>query len=388
MGARLDKGRKLRVVTLIDQLGLTGGAERVATEVVQRLDPDRFERTLCVSRWKSHEEDNPLIAPRVGALRDADVRIVGIRRTSRGGVWAWWPLVKLLREERVDILHSHQFGSNLWASILGRIAATPVVIAHEHNWSFDGEPLRQFLDRHVIATRAAAFLAVSRQTRQAMIDLEGIDPDRVRFIPLGIATPPARPGGDVRAELGISEGAPVIGTACTLRPEKALDVLIRAAAALREDFADLRVLIAGDGPDRARVEALITELELGEVVTLLGGRGDIPDFLRALDVAVCSSDWEGSPLSVMEYMEAELPVVATRVGGIPDMIENGVEGVLVDPGDPAAIAGAVGSLLRDPGRAAEMGRNGRRRRREEFDLDVTARLIGELYEELYAAARG
>ena len=76
------------------------------------------------------------------------------------------------------------------------------------------------------------------------------------------------------------------------------------------------------------------------MVTLLGGRGDIPDFLRALDVAVCSSDWEGSPLSVMEYMEAELPVVATRVGGIPDMIESGVEGVLVDPGDPEAIAGA------------------------------------------------
>jgi glycosyltransferase involved in cell wall biosynthesis len=388
MGARLDKGRKLRVVTLIDQLGLTGGAERVATEVVQRLDPDRFERTLCVSRWKPHEEEDPLIAPRVKALRDADVRIVGITRTSRIGVWAWSPLVKLLRDERVDILHSHQFGSNLWASILGRIAATPVVIAHEHNWSFEGEPLRQLLDRHVIATRAAAFLAVSRQTRQAMIDLEGIDPDRVRFIPLGIATPPARPGGDVRAELGISEGAPVIGTACTLRPEKALDVLIRAAAALREDLPDLRVLIAGDGPDRARVEALIAEFGLGEVVTLLGGRGDIPDFLRALDVAVCSSDWEGSPLSVMEYMEAELPVVATRVGGIPDMIESGVEGVLVDPGDPAAIAGAVASLLGDPGRAAEMGRNGRRRRREEFDLDVTARLIGELYEELYAAAGG
>ena len=118
------------------------------------------------------------------------------------------------------------------------------------------------------------------------------------------------------------------------------------------------------------------------------GRGDIPDFLQALDVAVCSSDWEGSPLSVMEYMEAELPVVATRVGGIPDMISTGVEGVLVEPGDPEAMAAAIGGLLRDPARAAAMGRRGRRRRRAEFDLDVTARIIGELYEELYAAARG
>ena len=388
MGARLDKGRKLRVVTLIDQMGVTGGAERIATEVVTRLDPERFENTLCVSRWKAREESDPLIAPRLGALRDAGVRIVGLRRGSRLGLWAWAPLVRLLRDERIDILHSHQFGSNLWASMLGRIAATPVVIAHEHNWSFDGEPVRRLLDRHVIATRADAFLAVSRQTRQAMIDLEGIDPEQVRFVPLGIATPPAGPRGDVRAELGISEGTPVIGTACTLRPEKALDVLIRAAAALLGDFPDLRVLIAGDGPDRERVEALIAELDLGAVVSLLGGRGDIPDFLRSLDVAVCSSDWEGSPLSVMEYMEAELPVVATRVGGIPDMIESGVEGVLVEPGDPEAMAGAIGGLLRDPARAVAMGRRGRRRRRAEFDLDVTARMIGELYEELYAAAGG
>jgi glycosyltransferase involved in cell wall biosynthesis len=389
MGARPQEGRKLRVVTLIDRLGITGGAERVATEVVRRLDPDRFERTLCVSRWTPEEEADSLIAPRVGALRDAGVRVVGIKRHSRFAVWAWAPLLSLLRAERIDVLHSHQFGSNFWASILGRMAGTPVVIAHEHNWSFEGQRLRRFVDRRVIASRADAFLAVSRETRRGMIELEGIDPQRIRFVPLGIATPVTTPEADVRAELGIGDGAPVIGTACTLRPEKALEVLVRAAAALIEDFPDLRVLIAGEGPDRARVESAIDRLGVRQTVTLLGGRGDIPDFLRALDVAVCSSDWEGSPLSVMEYMEAELPVVATRVGGIPDMISSGVEGLLVPPGEPEAIAVAVAELLRDPARAAEMGRRGRLRRREEFDLDVTARRIGELYEELYeAASRG
>ena len=386
MGARPAKGRKLRVVTLIDQLGITGGAERVATEVVTRLDPHRFERTLCVSRWAPHEEADPLIAPRVEALRETGVRIVGIRRRSRVAVWDWAPLLSLLRAERIDVLHSHQFGSNFWASILGRMAGTPVVIAHEHNWSFEGQQLRRILDRYVIAPRANAFLAVSRETRRGMIELEGIDPERIRFVPLGIATPANTRGADVRAELGIADQAPVIGTACTLRPEKALDVLVRAAAILVDDFPDLRLLIAGEGPDRGRVEALTDQLGLGETVTLLGGRGDIPDFLQALDVAVCSSNWEGSPLSVMEYMEAELPVVATRVGGIPDMISSGVEGVLVPPGRPEAIAAAVADLLRNPDEAAEIGRRGQRRRREEFDLDVTARRIGNLYEELYEAS--
>ncbi len=120
------------------------------------------------------------------------MRIVGIEAGIRGSASGHGrPLVSLLRSERIDVLHSHQFGSNLWASILGRMAGTPVVIAHEHNWSFEGQPLRRVLDRHVIATRADAFLAVSRQTRQAMIELEGIDPEQVRFVPLGIATPPA-----------------------------------------------------------------------------------------------------------------------------------------------------------------------------------------------------
>jgi glycosyltransferase involved in cell wall biosynthesis len=260
------------------------------------------------------------------------------------------------------------------------------VIAHEHNWSFEGQRARRLVDRHVIAPRADAFLAVSRQTRAAMVELEGIDPRLIRFVPLGIATPATTPGADVRAELGIGDSTPVIGTACTLRPEKALDVLVRSAATLVSDFHDLRVLIAGEGPDRARVESLIDRLGLGRTVTLLGGRGDVPDFLEALDVAVCSSEWEGSPLSVMEYMEAGLPVVATRVGGIPDMISDGVEGLLVPPGDPEAIAVGIAELLRDRDLAAEMGRRGRRRRREEFDLDVTARRIGELYEELYESA--
>ena len=133
MGAVPDKGRKLRVVTLIDQLGITGGAERIATEVVTRLDADRFERTLCVSRWTPKEEADPLIAPRVRILREADVRILGIKRHSRLAFWAWAPLLSLLRAERIDVLHSHQFGSNFWASILGRMAGTPVVIGWQES---------------------------------------------------------------------------------------------------------------------------------------------------------------------------------------------------------------------------------------------------------------
>jgi glycosyltransferase involved in cell wall biosynthesis len=146
------------------------------------------------------------------------------------------------------------------------------------------------------------------------------------------------------------------------------------------------VLVVGDGSERERIEALLSELGLEDTVTLLGMRSDVPDLVRAFDVAVLSSDFEGTPLAIMEYMEAEKPVVATRVGGVPDLIAHGVHGLLVSPQDPGALAASVAELLRDPARAAEMGRRGGERRRREFDLDATVRRLEELYERLYAAS--
>ena len=180
----------------------------------------------------------------------------------------------------------------------------------------------------------------------------------------------------------------MIGTACTLRPEKALDVLIRAAAALLDDFADLRVLIAGEGPDRERVEALIAELGLGEVVSLLGGPWRHPRLPAGARRRGLLLGLGGKPALGDGVHGGRAAGGRDPGGGDPRHDRDGVEGVLVEPGDPEAIAGAVAELLRDPDEAAEMGRRGQRRRREEFDLDVTARMIGELYEELYAASGG
>jgi glycosyltransferase involved in cell wall biosynthesis len=382
---RVPDGGKLRVVTLLDVIGISGGAERIAREVVTRLDPERFDRTLCVSRWP-----HPVAATRAQAeemadeLRDAGVRFVGLGRRSRWDLSSWGSLVQLLRRERIDVLHAHKFGPNVWAAALGSLARTPVVVAHEHTWSFQGQPMRRFLDRRVIGARADAFLTVSREDRRRMIEIERIDPRKLVYIPNGISTPPPPTGRDVRGELGIPKEAPVVGTVCVLRPQKALDVLVRAAAVLRERCPEVRVLIVGSGEQRAPLERLTAELRLESTVKLLGLRSDVPDVLAALDVAACSSDFEGMPLSVLEYMEAGLPVVATRVGGLPDLIEHGCEGLLVEPRDHVGLAAAVGDLLDDRPRAAELGRRGRERRRSEFDIATTVSRIEDLYEELSA----
>jgi glycosyltransferase involved in cell wall biosynthesis len=376
--------RKLRVVTLVDRLG-TGGAERLAIQTTTRLDPERFDRTLVASRDFDVAVSKQHVANALADLRAADVRVIGLKRTSARQVWAWWPFYRLLRRERVDVLHAHKFGSNLWGTIVGRLARVPVIVAHEHTWSYEGQPLRRLADRAVIARWSSAFVAVSREDQRRMIEVEHIRPQDTLFIPNGIPAPPAASGADVRAELGIAADVPVIGTVSVLRPQKALDVLLRASRILVEDFPGLRVLIAGEGDRREALEQLTDELGLGDTVMFLGVRTDVPDVLAALDVAVSSSDYEGSPLSVMEYMEAARPVVATRVGGIPDLIDDGEQGLVVEPQDPAGFAAAVAQLLRDPERARRMGERGRERRRTEFDIDVMVRRLEALYEELRAS---
>jgi glycosyltransferase involved in cell wall biosynthesis len=379
--------RKLKVATLVDRLGTHGGAERLAVQVAERLDPARFERTLCASRFSVDERASGAVAPALAELQDAGVRFLGLDRRSRAELWAWRPLLSLLREEKIDVLHAHKFGSNVWGVLLGRLARVPVVIAHEHSWSYEGQPLRRLIDHHVIARGSDAFIAVSREDRRRMIEIERIAPKDVRFVPNGIPAPPAASGRDVRSELGIAADAPVVGTVGFLVPLKALDVLVRAASQLAPEFPGLKVLVVGEGEERARLEALVAELGLDGTVLLPGHRADVPDVLASFDVAVLCSDSEGSPLSVLEYMEAGKPVVATRVGGVPDLIDDGVHGLLVERRDHAGLADAVASLLRDRERAARIGERARKRRRREFDIEVMVRALEDLYVELYSAKR-
>jgi glycosyltransferase involved in cell wall biosynthesis len=376
--------RRVHVLTLIDHLVTTGGAERLALEIATRLNPERFRSTLCASRFElaaTMGADERQVLERV---REAGIGFLPLGRQGRASIWPWRRLAAYVRRERVDVLHAHMFGSNVWGTVVGRLARVPVVVAHEHTWSFEGQPLRRMLDRELIGRFSDAFVAVSRADRRKMIEIERVPAERVRFIPNGIDARAPVAGRDLRAELGIGSG-PLIGAVGTLRTQKAYEVLIRASASLRERHADLHVLIAGGGPERERLDALIDELGLGDVVMMLGRRLDVPNILAELDVAVCASSFEGSPLAVMEYMEAGLPIVATSVGGIPDLIDDGVHGVLVQPGDPIELAGAVDELLGDRARARAMGARARERRRREFDLDAMVGNLEGLYTELLAA---
>lgn len=356
----------------------------MARDLLVELDPERFERILFVSRPPRDRTGEQVVVD----LRRRGVDVRFLRRRFKYDPLAWWPLFRALRRERIDVLHTHAFGPNAWGSLIGRWAGVPVVIAHEHNWAFTGRALRPLIDRELIARRAGAMIVVSREARRRMIEVERIPPERLVLLPNGVRTLPSGDGRALRADLGIDSDDPVVGTVCIIRPEKALEVLVEAAALLREDFPRLRVLIAGDGPDRARIEAVAERLGLSGRLHMAGVRTDVPDVLAAIDVAVICSDYEGSPRSVLEFMDAGKPIVATGVGGIPEVIEDGVHGVLVEPRDESALAAALGGVLRDMDLGSEMGIRARDRCRRELSLDRTVESLQGLYEELHSRSNG
>jgi glycosyltransferase involved in cell wall biosynthesis len=367
--------RRIRVLTLVDGATGLGGAETLAVMVTKQLNPQRFDRVLCATRGD--------LAPHiVSELESAGVELVRLRRTSPLAIWAWWPLISLIRREGIDVIHAHKFGSNVWATLLGGALRIPVVIAHEHSWGYDGDRLRILLDRELIARRASAFLAVSAEDRHRMFAVEGIEPDKVRLMPNGIPDQPLGDGRTVRQELGIPERAPVIGSVGGLRPPKAYDVLIKATALLAAEFPQIRTVIAGRGTEESSLRALIAQQNLGARVELLGARRDVPNILAALDVAVSSSVSEGSPLAVMEYMAAGTAIVATRVGGVPDLITDRVHGLLVEPRDVQGLADAVAELLRDTELRAALAAKARERQQREFTLAALVDRLELLYEEL------
>jgi glycosyltransferase involved in cell wall biosynthesis len=371
-----SRRRRLRVTTLIDTISAGGGGETLAFEITRRLDPERFEPTICATRMAADESC-------LEALRKAGVNVLRLDRAKRTSFHAWLPLIRQLRQ--TDVLHAHKFGSNVWGVIFGHLTHVPVVLAHEHTWSYEGQPMRRILDRELIARWSSMFLMVSREDQRRAHSVEGIDPGRMRLMPHGVPT--LRPSGrSVRAELGITAGAPVVGAVAGLRSQKALDVLIRAAAELAPSYPDLHVLIAGRGPEQERLEALVSELGLERTVQFLGRRDDVADVVASFDVAALSSDFEGSPLSVMEYMSAGKAIVATSVGGVPDLIDHDVHGLLVDRGDHHGLATAIGDLLADPVKRADLGRRARERHSREFHIDAAVRRFESLYEELYRDA--
>jgi glycosyltransferase involved in cell wall biosynthesis len=366
-------GDRVRVLYLIDSTRGGGGAERIAVLVLEQLDPTRFDRAICITRHATEET--------IAELQRSGVEILPLARKSRFHISPWLRLVALGRRRRFDIVHAHKHGSNVWASLLKPVLRIPIFYAHEHSWPFEGNLKRLLLDRLLIARRATRVIAVSDADRDAMIRVTKIDPSRIEVLPNGIPDPIVEDVDAVRAELGLPAGAPVV-TCVGARPEKRVERIIEAVGAVRPQHPDVQLLVVGGGiADQRTLDELVERLSLKGSVHFLGFRKDIATLLKLTDVGVIASDREGSPLAVLEYMAAGCGIVASRVGGIPDMVRHGQEGLLVEPGDVKGLGDAVRTLLDDPGLRKRLGAAAVARREAEFSLRTLVGRTEALYEE-------
>jgi glycosyltransferase involved in cell wall biosynthesis len=369
--------RRLRVLYLIGFLAADGGAERFALGLATHLPRDRFEPWVCVPRGAE-----PAAA---AVLREAAIPLLDLGRRAKWDVHRLGALPRLLHNQSFDVLHAHMFGSNLWGMLAGRVCGVPVRIAHEHTWSYEGDPVRAFLDGRVIGPLASRFIAVSGADAERMVRIEHVAPEKVTVMPTAYVPRPPTGGADLRAELGLAADTPLYGTAAVMRPQKALHVLVEAHARVVAALPTAHLVIAGDGECRGAVARRSEELGVADSVHLLGRRPDIDAIVAAFDVAAMCSDFEGTPLFALECLANHTALVATAVGGLPDLLDDGTTGLLVAPRDPAALAEAILALLLDPDRRAAMARAAAPRL-DDYRLETIAARFGDLYEQLYAEA--
>jgi glycosyltransferase involved in cell wall biosynthesis len=228
-----------------------------------------------------------------------------------------------------------------------------------------------------------------------MVNIERVPRAKVLVMPTAYVPHTQGSETDIRAELGLDRSLTLIGSVGGLRLQKRFDLLLDAHAQLLRRVAhgapaqgrarDPHLVIAGDGPCRAELERRIGALGLDKRVHLLGHRRDIDAILRQIDVAVMSSEYEGMPLFVFECMAAAVPLVATAVGGVPDVVKDGETGLLVAPHDAAGLASAIERVLADPQLGANLARAAAARL-DQFTIDSVARRFADLYEQLTAEA--
>ncbi|BCV25475.1 glycosyltransferase family 4 protein [Gelria sp. Kuro-4] len=287
---------------------------------------------------------------------------------------------------RYDVVHTH---ASLAGRVAARLARVPVLVLTRHGLG-GGRPApawKRRLNRLAAHALTDAVIAISEAVA-AQVQAEGVDVRQIEVVPNGIDVDEfARASGAaVRLELGVG-GRPLVGMVARLVPEKAPQDFIRAAALVKRRCPEAAFLLAGSGPAAGELKELASRLGLGSEFHFLGYRRDVAAVTAALDVAVLTSHREGLGLVLLEAMAAAKPVVATAVGGITEVVEPEVTGLLVPPGEPEQVAAAVERLLRDRKRAAQLGRAGQQLAWSRFSRAAMARETAAIYEELLAKRR-
>lgn len=345
----------IRVLVANDHMGYEDsglhGVGRLMIEWATAFDPRRVAVTACILREPGTLGEQ---------LTRMDVPIIyfGDGRFNPISVWKF---VKLIRHYQIDVLHLQGFGATLFGRVAGLLTGTPAIV-HMHSYSevagyrFVG----RVLDRLLTPWTALA-LAVSKPVKTFCVEQMGFRPEQVEIIhnpaPIYGFTPISEERlGRLRDQYGLEPNSPVVGTTSRLSSEKGLHVLLEAFALVLPRSPQARLLVVGDGPERTRLERQAQALDIRHAVIFAGFQSDVAAHLRLFWITAAPSIWEEPcPLSVIESLATGVPVVASRVGGIPEVIQDGETGLLVEQGNPRQLADAISCVLVDTALRQRLG---------------------------------
>jgi len=292
----------------------------------------------------------------VGAIRNPSVGIRPLPFRGDADLGFIGRLRRLIRSEKPDLLHVHSRRGDLLAALAGRLENLPMI----HSRRVDNPP--RWADTRIKFPLFETIVTISEGIRDVLVEA-GVPAERVVCVPSAVDTGRYRPGGDeawFRSEFGLAEGETAIGMIAQLIPRKGHEVLFDALPAVLERHPQTRVLLFGQGPMEAELRTSVRARGLGDAVIFAGYRSDMARVIPGLDLVVHPAWMEGLGVSLLEAAACGVPIVATRAGGIPEIVKDAVNGRVIEPGDSAALASAIVDLLDDPARRRELGQAGRR----------------------------
>jgi glycosyltransferase involved in cell wall biosynthesis len=376
-----------QIVFLIDSLGM-GGAERLMIPYLQEFVSTDFNPRVCAFQVR---DGNP-IAHDIEQL-GVPVDLLPVRNLRN--VDALPRLLRYLREHYADLLHTQLQFANILGSSAAKILDIPTVCTLHTIGNLDKKVRGYWRDQAmqwVLKAASDRVIAVSEQTRRYYIEQAGFAADKTITLHNGIYLDPftactKESTRALRQELGIAQDAPVLITVAVLRPPKGIQYMLEALPAIVQAVPDVVYVVVGSGEHEAKLQELVQQKQIAENVLFTGARSDIPSLLAMSDIFVLPTLTEALPTVLAEAMAAQKPIIASQVGGVPEMVEHERNGLLLEPAQPAQLVDACVRLLRNPSEAERMGKTGLEIAHQRFDIRKQAQRLGDVYLQLLEERR-
>lgn len=372
----------LRVLHVIGG-GEFGGAERHILNLATAMDPNQVEVSVCC-----------LFAdPFVQLAREAGIRAYSIPMRHKLDFGIVTKLRDSIAGENIDIVHTHGVRANLVGRLAARMAGVETVVTTVHSLLVQDYPdvfsrLANMLIEKASRGLTTHFIAVSGGLQKALIQ-QGIPEQRITVIYNGLNSQLFRKSdsaGKWREQAGFSPGTPLVAMVGRLHPVKGHRYFLRAAAEILKERTDVHFLVVGSGPEGDRLEEYTRKLGIQDHVTFTGFVSDVSELMPDLNLLIVPSLWEGFGLTALEAMAVGVPVVATSVGGLPEIVEHGTTGLLVPPADEAGLTRGIMWMLDHPQEAVEMAAAAKAAAEEKFTATSMSRRTEEIYRRLTSKA--